>query len=88
MLDVLIRLLILAISSYGFASAVIAIKGRYLDFKPFNCKFCLSFWFSLAVSLSYGFTLLDSIVASFFTASVSVFLKILEEKPDPLEITK
>ena len=42
-----------------------------LDFKPFNCSFCLSVWLSLLFSVVCG---------SLFLLSAPLFLRIIERK--------
>jgi len=38
---------------------------KYLDFKPFNCLFCMSFWGSILIMLYLGITPLYAILSAF-----------------------
>ena len=76
----LYQLIIIPLSAYSFATAVQMSRGVYLNFKPFNCKFCLSFWFSLFAYIILGTSVIYSILCAFYVAFVAHFLKILEDK--------
>jgi len=88
-------MLILLFAAYGFATAVQLSRGPYLNFKPFNCKFCLSFWFSLFVIFVFYTTgtlrdaAIYSIIHAFAIAGGVAVIKVVEDKltvfvPPPL----
>lgn len=76
----LYTLLIIPMSAYGFATAVQMTRGIHLNIKPFNCKFCLSFWFSLIAYLVLGVSIAYAVICAFYTAFIAHFLKIIEDK--------
>jgi hypothetical protein len=73
-------LLIIPMSAYSFATAVQMTRGIHLNIKPFNCKFCLSFWFSLIAYLVLGTSIAYAILCAFYVAFIAHFLKIIEDK--------
>ena len=79
----------LAVASYGFAAAVSMSRGtfrklaKYTDFKPLNCRFCLSFWFSFAYLLIIGIHYCESAIHSLFAAGVTYILLFVETALTP-----
>jgi len=41
------------------------LTDKYLNFKPFNCLFCMSFWGSILVLLYIGINPMYSIICAF-----------------------
>jgi ABC-type transport system involved in multi-copper enzyme maturation permease subunit len=41
------------------------LTAKYLDFKPFNCLFCFSFWGSILVLMYLGISPLYAIICAF-----------------------
>ena len=39
--------------------------GRYLNFKPFNCVFCLTFWLTAAAFYAIGTPIYYSIISAY-----------------------
>lgn len=83
----------LSLASYAFATAVRMSIGTfrwevYFDFKPFNCKFCLSFWFSFFAMIICGQKLIDSILYSFASTCLCHFMKLYEDRLTKSEIPK
>jgi len=72
--------IIIVLSSYGFAVGVQIIRGKYLNFKPLNCKTCISFWFALACFLLLKTPIVSAIVSAFAVACICYFLSIIEAK--------
>lgn len=81
MIDIL---LIIPLAAYGFGIAIQMLRGKYLNFKPFDCKFCLSFWFSSIVYLYMVLFGIDKYTNVFiyglFVACIANFLKLIEDK--------
>lgn len=76
----MINILIISLAAYGFATSVQMLRGTYLNFKPFNCKFCMSFWSSLIYLYFLNFTINQIILYPFFVACIANFLKLIEDK--------
>ena len=72
--------IILALAGYGFATAVQMLRQDKLNFKPFNCYFCLSYWFSFLYILLFSFKINTIIIVPFAIACLSIFLKLIEDK--------
>jgi len=73
-------LLVVAVSSYGFAVAVQTLRGRHLEFKPFSCRLCLSWWFSFLYVLFTAKDLVSAVLYGFFSVFVSYMVGLLEPK--------
>jgi len=73
-------LIVLGISAYGFYHAVNVLRGGKLNFKPFNCAICLSFWYSLIVILLIDFRLTNIIVMSLFAVGVTDIVKTITDR--------
>lgn len=71
-------------AAYAFSLAFQMIRGNYLNFKPFNCRFCMSFWFAFIVNFIINHSIQNSVEISFLSAlaiaGVCNFLKLIEEK--------
>jgi len=70
----------IALSSYGFTLGFFELirylkLAEKLNFKPFNCQICLSFWYGFFIALLKGYQLIDSILIAFLSI---VFTKILD----------
>ncbi|MDL1957044.1 MAG: hypothetical protein LWW95_08390 [Candidatus Desulfofervidus auxilii] len=70
----------IALSSYGFTLGFFELiryfkLAKKLNFKPFNCQICLSFWYGFFISLLKGYQLIDCILIAFLSI---VFTKILD----------
>ena len=85
-----IDFLIISIASFSFATAIQMLRGNFINFKPFNCKFCLSFWFSTIVFFyNNPYDVIQNIVLSFAVSGVCYIIKLIEDRTgkDPLGIT-
>jgi hypothetical protein len=83
----------LALASYTFATAIrigIGTFGwdKYFDFKPFNCKFCLSFWFALVALIICGQRLIDCILYALASTCLCHFMKLYEDRLTKSEIPR
>ena len=65
-----IIILIITFTTTWVDYALPMLKGR-LDFKPFNCTFCLSIWISILFCFVWG---------GWFVLSTPLFLRIVERK--------
>jgi len=74
MLD-LIQLVILGISAYGFYHTIQILRGGRLNFKPFNCAVCLSFWYTLIVVMLSWYKLTSILVATMFAVAITDIIK-------------
>ena len=74
------NLFVLTIASFAFATAVQMTRGKYLNFKPFSCKFCLSFWFAFISLLCVAHTVAFAFINGLFVAGAVHFIKIIEDK--------
>lgn len=81
MLD-LINLLIIAISGYGFYHTVQVLRGNKLNFKPFNCAICLSFWYGIIIMIFLTFQLqvIKILVSALFIVGIVDIIKQLIER--------
>ena len=81
----LMEVFLISIAGYGLAIAFEIFRASFdavyekTNFKPFNCRICLTFWSSLIISISLGHDLINSVVYSFFSVTVAYLLKMLEE---------
>ncbi len=50
MLDV-IAIFIYSLSSYGLYHTIQVIRGTKLNFKPFNCRVCITFWYMVILMI-------------------------------------
>ena len=85
-------MLIIAISSYGFVLSVFELirflkLEKVLNFKPFNCVLCLSFWYGLIIGILVYHCLIRGLICSFASIVFSkIFDKYLIDKiPDFLD---
>ena len=80
----LLDLIIIVLSAYGMAIVVEMVRDLsdkiydLTNFKPFNCKICLSFWFGSLIAYLYGYDLFLSILYGFVSLSIVYLLKRLE----------
>lgn len=49
-------------------------KFKFLFYKPFNCEFCLSFWFAIFVGISIPFVFVDYVIQVPAIAGISALL--------------
>lgn len=68
------------LSAYGFSVVVQMLRGVYLEYKPFNCKICLSFWYALVVFLNFGNNLLKSTFLAFAVVCIIYGMKMVEDR--------
>lgn len=80
----LTNIIIISLSAYGFSTAIQMIRGTKLSFRPFNCHFCLSFYFGL---ICYPFftdinikSVILIVIYSFTTSCIVYFLKLIEDR--------
>lgn len=83
----------LSLASYAFATAVRMSIGTlewdvYFDWKPFNCKFCLSFWFALIAMIICGQRVISSVLYAFASTCLCHFIKLFEDRLTKSEIPK
>lgn len=75
------KFLIVPLAAYGFGIAIQMLRGRYLNFKPFNCRACLGAWSSFAIYVLFDkCTYFDYFVYSLFVFCLANFLKLIEDK--------
>lgn len=78
------NIFLLSFAAYGFATAVQMIRGTRFNKKPWNCKFCLSFWIALIWYLyeqPFDFNhLVTDTIYSFTVACISYFLMRIDDK--------
>lgn len=82
-MHVIVDLFILSLSAYGFALAVQILRGTRLNFKPFNCKFCLGIWYSLTYIILTNFIVIElmkPILYCFTVGCICYFLTLIEDK--------
>ena len=81
MIDIL---LIIPLAAYCFGTVIQMLRGNYLNFKPFNCKSCTSFWFSSSMYLYMILFGIDKYTNVFiyglFVFCIANFLKLIEDK--------
>lgn len=81
MIDIL---LIIPLAAYGFGTAIQMLRGTWLNIKPFNCKGCLSFWFSIFIYVYMSTLGIDKYTNAFvyglFVYCIASFLKLIEDK--------
>ena len=81
----LLLLISLILASFGFATAVQMSIGtlklsKYTNYKPFTCKFCLSFWFAFIMLLIMKQNIMTSFMFGLTCAGVCHFLKLFEDR--------
>jgi len=79
-LQMLSVLIVLVFASYGFAIGVQMLRGKYLNFKPFSCIACLSFWFSLVWLLIIGRNIFDSATYALAVTCITYFMSLIDSK--------
>jgi hypothetical protein len=79
----MLSLFYMILGAYGFSTAVQILRGNYLNFKPFNCRFCLSYWYSLIYTalLFWGTKnfILNIIFIPFASSGCVYLITVLEE---------
>jgi hypothetical protein len=69
----------LSFAAYAFATGIQMVRGKYWNFKPINCRMCMSFWatFIFLILFTKQMPLLDFIINLIITplaVSGAVFL--------------
>lgn len=72
--------IIVTLAAYGFYTAVQMLRGKYLNFKPFNCKLCLSFYFTILYIAIFSFTLPKIAILPFAVSGTVYFIGIIENR--------
>lgn len=73
-------IVLLSFAAYAFYTAVQMIRGEYLNFKPFNCKLCLSYWFTLAYIIIFDFTIMNIILIPLAVSGIVYFIGLIEDR--------
>ncbi|MCL6577971.1 MAG: hypothetical protein K6T73_01105 [Candidatus Bathyarchaeota archaeon] len=75
----------LSLAAYAFSLSVQMARGDRFNFKPLNCRFCLSFWFSFfyflitAQSINVA-TVFFSFVNGLSVAGICSFLILIDDR--------
>lgn len=75
---------VLSLSAYGIALAWYMIRIEYdflyekTDFRPFNCRLCLTYWIDLLLLIIFGFGIY-SVLFAFVGFAIADFLIKLED---------
>lgn len=72
-------LIVLSISAFGFYHAIQVLRSSKLNFKPFNCKICLSFWYAIGSIVAYNFYIVKVIVISLFITGIVHIIGFIEK---------
>ncbi len=81
----LIEAILISIAAYGIALSIEIFRITFIEiykrtnFKPLNCRICLTFWSALILTLLLDHDLFKSIIYGFFSVSIASILKMLEE---------
>lgn len=70
----------LTLSAYGFHTAVQMLRGEYLNWKPFNCKLCLSFWFALFYVLIFKLSIANLLIIPLGVAGFVYLIGLIEDR--------
>lgn len=80
MLNFLELITVLGLAGYGFGTAFQMIRKDKLNFKPFNCIFCLTYWFAFLYILIFHCKIKLIILAPFGASAIAGFLKLIEDR--------
>jgi len=71
---------IITLAVYGFYTAVQMLRGNHLNFKPFNCKLCISFWVTILYVAVFSFTLSKIVILPFAVSGAVYLIGIIEDR--------
>jgi hypothetical protein len=76
----LTEIIIFAFASYAFANAVQMIRGTHLNFKPFSCRFCLSWWFSFIYFLFFTLNFIKAVIMGLSVSGIVYLITQIEDR--------
>lgn len=82
-MNILTEIFMVSTAGYALYHAIQMLRGRKLNFKPFNCCLCITFWLALFYILLVNYPFINIIHTIIFPLSVSgisYFIKIIEDK--------
>lgn len=90
MMDILIVAITVAVYfTLKYFNHLMIEKGKipkFLDYRPFNCELCSTFWYSLGVFLTLGLTVDWVFLIGVILAAMDAAAQKIEEKNKTIEI--